>query len=338
MPHALIVGAGLSGLVAADTLLAARNGSAGDWTVTLLDKSVGPGGRMATRRIGDASFDHGAQFFTVRSEEFSDLVERWTASGCPIRVWGHGLASVGHIDDGPQAASAGGDGYPRYAVRTGMNSLAKHISAGLDIRPGHRVGAVSVAGGRWLVDTGQAPFDADALMLTPPVPQTLALLDAGGVELGAGHRELLDEVAYDPCLAVLLTLDRSVHLPDPGGVQISEGPVRTLSDNQAKGTSRAPCLTVHLRADVSRERYGDAPGAVVADTLEHLEPWLGSARVTGWQLQRWRYSQPVAPRDERVLQSSVDGAPIVFAGDAFGEAKVEGAVRSGLAAARALLG
>lgn len=338
MPHALVVGAGLSGLVAANSLLSARNGSTGDWTVTLLDKSVGPGGRMATRRIGEASFDHGAQFFTVRSDEFSELVERWTASGCPIRVWGHGLAGVQHIDDGPRAASEGGDGYPRYAVRTGMNALAKHISAGLDIRPDHRVQSVRVTDGRWEVDTGQRQLDADALVLTPPVPQSLALLDAGGVALDSGSRGLLEDVAYDPCLAVLLTLDRSVHLPEPGGVQISEGPVRTLSDNQAKGTSRAPGLTVHLRADVSRERYGDAPGAVVADTLTHLEPWLDGAQVTGWQLQRWRYSQPVRLRDDRTLRADVRGAPLVFAGDAFGEAKVEGAVRSGLAAARALLG
>lgn len=338
MAHAVIVGAGLAGLTAANTLLAGRDGSGGDWTVTLLDKSVGPGGRMATRRIGDASFDHGAQFFTVRSDEFAALVERWTASGCPIRVWGNGLASVRHIDDGPDAAEEGGDGYPRYCVRTGMNALAKHISAGLDIQPDHRVQAVAVDAGRWRIETGATVMEADALVLTPPVPQTLALLDAGGTVLDRDDRDVLEGIAYEPCLAVLLTLDRSVHLPEPGGVQIDKGPVQVLSDNQAKGTSRRPGLTVHLRDDVSRQRYRDPPGAVVSDTLDHLEPWLGGAEVTGWQLQRWRYAQPVSLPDQRAVHTSVDGAPVVFAGDAFGEAKIEGAVRSGLAAARALLG
>ncbi len=51
-------------------------------------------------------------------------------------------------------------------------------------------------------------------------------------------------------------------------------------------------------------------------------------------MKRWRYAQPTTGYDERCL--ATDGAALVFAGDAFGEAKVEGAARSGMAAARAL--
>lgn len=331
MPRAVVVGAGMAGLCAARLLL-----DDDDWQVTLLDKSVGPGGRMATRRIGAASFDHGAQFFTVRSDEFRALVEQWTATGCPIRVWGEGLARVRHVAEGPGAADEGGDGHPRYAVRTGMNALAKHISAGLEVVPDRRVNAVTVADGRWRVVSDHGDEFADAVVLTPPVPQALALLDAGDAHLPADDRRVLGDVSYDPCLAVLLTLDRSVHLPAPGGVQMAEGPVRILSDNQAKGTSRTPGLTVHLDAEVSRVRFDDPPGAVVRDTLEWVGPWLDGAVTTGWQVARWRYSQPVSLDDRRTVRSEVAGLPVVFAGDAFGEAKVEGAVRSGLAAARAL--
>ena len=54
----LIIGAGLSGLSAAQTLV--RSGR----SVLVVDKGRGVGGRLATRRIGDATLDHGAQFFT----------------------------------------------------------------------------------------------------------------------------------------------------------------------------------------------------------------------------------------------------------------------------------
>ena len=57
-----IVGAGLAGLMAGRTLAEAGH------EVVLLDKGRSPGGRLATRRIGEATLDHGAQFFTVRSE------------------------------------------------------------------------------------------------------------------------------------------------------------------------------------------------------------------------------------------------------------------------------
>ena len=64
-----VVGAGLSGLVAAKRL--ADSGR----SVVVIDKGRSVGGRLATRRIHDATLDHGAQFFTVRSAEFAAFVD-----------------------------------------------------------------------------------------------------------------------------------------------------------------------------------------------------------------------------------------------------------------------
>lgn len=74
---ALVVGAGLAGLVAAQRLAAAGI------RVTVFDKGRGPGGRMATRREGDACWDHGAQFFTARDPRFAEMVARWTRKASP---------------------------------------------------------------------------------------------------------------------------------------------------------------------------------------------------------------------------------------------------------------
>ena len=49
------------------------------------------------------------------------------------------------------------------------------------------------------------------------------------------------------------------------------------------------------------------------------------------------YAQPIDCYPERFLHTAVDGLPIVFAGDAFKHARVEGAALSGLAAAESLL-
>jgi renalase len=50
----VIIGAGLSGMLVARELLARGR------KVLVLDKSRGVGGRMATKRIGNAVFDQGA--------------------------------------------------------------------------------------------------------------------------------------------------------------------------------------------------------------------------------------------------------------------------------------
>ena len=82
----VIVGAGLAGLTAAGALVA-------DHDVVLLDKGRSPGGRLATRRIGGAVFDHGAQFFTVRSDEFGRRVDRWRRDGV-VAEWCRGFGDT----------------------------------------------------------------------------------------------------------------------------------------------------------------------------------------------------------------------------------------------------
>jgi predicted NAD/FAD-dependent oxidoreductase len=328
----IVVGAGLAGLVAAHRL------SAAGAQVHLLEKGAGPGGRLATRRIDGARLDHGAQFFTVRSTEFSRLVDAWRSEGCPVDVWGHGLARADHITHGPAAACTGGDSHPRYVVRGGMNVLATHLARGLDVRPSAPVSSLAPRSGRWRVTlaTGEVAA-ADHAVLTPPVPQSLSLLDAEGRWLPASARRRLEAVTYDPCLALLARLDRDPGLPHPGGVQIADGPVRFLGDNRAKGVSAEPSLTVHLAGDVSRTRYDEEDEAVAADVLPWIRPWLDGADVVAWQLKRWRYSQPIDLDGQRCLSLAVDGARLTVAGDGFAEAKVEGAARSGLAAATAIL-
>jgi renalase len=325
----LIVGAGLSGLVAARALTGA--GAA----VALVDKGVGPGGRLATRRVGDAVLDHGAQFFTIRDAAFRSLVDDWTAEGLPVRVWTRGFARAGHVEDGPAAADPGGDGHPRHAVAGGMNRIAKHLADGLDVTDQRRLTEVRRTDAGWEASAGDRTWRSARLLLTPPVPQSLALLDAGGVALDEGTAAAARRIAYDPALALLVPLDAPPTIPG-GGVQIAGGPVSWLGDNAHKGTSSVPALTVHAAAAWSRDHLTDDEAEVTAALLEHVAPWLGAARPVATQLKRWRYSAPSTGHDDRCLATTVGGAPLVLAGDAFGAAKVEGAALSGLAAARAL--
>jgi renalase len=308
----VIVGAGIAGLMAGQAL-------AGQHDVIVLDKGRSPGGRLATRRIGAAVLDHGAQFFTVRSESFAAHVTRWRGDDLVVE-WCRGF-------------SATADGFPRYVARGGMNALAKHVARGQDVRCSTLVFAVRATAGGWSVglDDGSA-LTADALIITCPLPQSFALLATSGVTMPPA----LARQEYDRTLALLAVLDGPPSIPAPGGVPDADDVFAFVADNRAKGVSPIEAATFHADPLWSEQHWDVAP-AETHDALVHAAAaWLGPARIVESQLKRWRFATPRQPwPDACWVATAADGAsaPLVLAGDAFAGPRVEGAALSGLAAA-----
>ncbi|MBK9124297.1 MAG: FAD-dependent oxidoreductase [Chloroflexi bacterium] len=325
MTDVLIIGAGMSGLMAAHAL--ARAGR----SVTLLDKGRSVGGRLATRRIGGGLADHGAQFFTVRDPVFESFVNGWRESGLAY-VWAHGW-SRGSLD------STRADGYPRYAFKGGMNKIAATIAENLaaDIRVNVQVASVTAGKDGWrVVDTSGAQYDARALIMTPPVPQSLKLLQDGGTLLNGTTIDVLTHIMYAPCLCGLILLDKPAQIPEPGAIQRPGHWVNWIADNRRKGVSTQTVLTLHTDEAFSREHY-DTPDADVLAMLEQeWRPYAHGCEVVEAQVKRWRYSFPTAGHHERSLAADTS-FPLVFAGDAFGSPRVEGAALSGLDAGQRII-
>lgn len=338
---AVVVGAGIAGLMAAERL-AGRGRS-----VLVLDKARGVGGRMATRRLGGAVCDHGAQFFTQRTPAFQAVVEQ-AAREAAVVEWCRGFAR-----DGGSAAegAASGDGHPRYRGARGMTDLPKWLAArlaatgpGIEVRTAARASAVALEADRVRV-TIEGPegaaevVEAAGCVLTPPVPQALDLLVAGGSfgRLEPPAIERLRTVGYDPCFAVMLVLDRPSRLPEPGAIQFGDaapGPVAWVADNRMKGISAVPALTVQATGAFSRDHF-DVPADEVADMLvDAVRPWIdGDPRtaVVERSVHRWKYAAPTTVLPDPFVAPSWS-PPVLCCGDAFGGPRVEGAFSSGVAA------
>jgi predicted NAD/FAD-dependent oxidoreductase len=320
----LIVGAGLAGLLAAQ-FLRRRN-----YSVLVVEKSRGPGGRLATRRLGVGLADLGAQFFTARSEAFKSLVVEWEARGLAY-VWSHGWTdSAGD----PQT-----DDHPRYAVHDGMGALAQALTRDLNVQVNVKINSLSQVRDGWQVqDTEGRIFACRAVLLTAPAPQAVTFLETGRTPMQALDLEALRRITYAPCLAGLFQLERPASLPEPGAIQNPSPMITWIADNQRKGLSpEAPLLTVHASGDYSRAHYADRDGDVLAALFAELRPWLNATTALDGRLKRWRYAQAVTTHPERYLAAN-GVPPLVFAGDGFGEPRVEGAALSGLAAAEQIAG
>lgn len=321
MTKILIIGAGMSGLTAARELHS--NGH----QVTVVDKGRGVGGRMATRRFAGGKFDHGAQFFTARSDEFKAATEKWQRENV-AQHWFDGTPTP----DEP----AKNDGHPRYCGSAGMTGINKHLMQNLDVQLGHEIAMLTRANGLWTAATANGTeFSGEELILTAPIPQSLKLFDSSDQLLPAAMRATLESVTYEPCFAVLAQLDGPSKIAAPGLFYVNGDPIWWIADNFQKGVSPIEgSVTIHSSGGWARAHFDDDQTQVGEALIEASKEWLGRS-VQEFQVRRWRYSKPENPLDIGCARD--ENCAVTFAGDALMGAKIEGAFTSGLMAARNLV-
>lgn len=317
----LIIGAGLSGLCAAHELR--KHG----FRAVLVDKGRGLGGRMATRRFEGATFDHGAQFFTARNAEFQAQTQLWIENGV-AKEWFRGYPS-------PENAKPD-DAYPRFCGTRGMTGISKFLAQDLEVHLGEEIEFLERESEIWRAKSQSgAVFEAPNLILTAPVPQSLALLRSGGANLPLEAQNSLENLVYETCFAVLCVLDGPSKIPAPGALYVNGDPIWWLADNFQKGISPVEgAMTIHSSARFAREFYEHDQNEVGKILLESAKKWLG-AEIKAFQVRRWRYSKPENPSQNGAVW--VPELRLAFAGDALSGAKIEGAFSSGIEAARAFL-
>ena len=255
-----IIGAGIAGLAAARLLREAGIGC------TIFDKSRGLGGRMATRRTGDFSFDHGAQYFTARGPRFRALVDEWSAVG-HAAPW---------YDDGVMVGAPG------------MTAPAWAMAAGLDTVLGIEVKSLARDTQGWSIHAGEESFEGfAAVIVATPAPQTMQLFKSGGISFIE-----LALARYAPCLTLMLAFDAEAAFQGKT-MRREKGPIAWIARNSSKPGRPVgqETFVVHASPDWSRAHLDETPEAV----LEKLAPFaldLISAPTEPIfaTAHRWRYA------------------------------------------------
>ena len=314
--HCLIVGAGISGL------LVARHLRANGVDVTVIDKGRHPGGRLSTKHIGEATFDHGAQFITTRDRAFREQVESWLAAGA-VTPWYKG--PLGNM---------------RYVGAGGMTHLPAFLSEGLNIQVSERVTYIHFEKGVWKVTTqpyGEEEtrhYEGDFLVLTPPVPQSLALVEESNIDLNFDDEDELARISYTKCITVMAQLDGPAGLPNPGAMDLNLDALRWLGDNSAKKISKVPgALTINSSARFA-EAYWDSPDEVrIPLMVKAAKPFI-RAEVVSATAHRWGFSEPKRVffekqpfRKDYLLDPDLHFG---MCGDGFNGGRVEAAALSGM--------
>lgn len=312
----VIIGAGMSGLIAANTLL-----KKGYDNVLVVDKGRSVGGRMATRRIAEGKADHGAQFFTVRTGEFQRLVDGWLREGI-VEHWF-------------------GEDYPRYKSVDGMNALAKRIAKDVSVQLNTRVEKiVETDAGYELVTSNGNVIAASGVIITSPAPQTNEILTSGNVEVRSEAMMKIEDILFFPCLVGLFHLKSPSYLPVSGHVDtdLPEGVLRVV-DHQKKGVSEAVTVSVYMTNEWSKKHFEDTDEEVLEKIENSVRNLIDKDAIESVQLKKWRYAEAVKFLREPFVEVTNSETPILVAGDAFlkpddsaTRTRLESAVLSGIAA------
>ncbi|MFO7587277.1 MAG: FAD-dependent oxidoreductase [Gemmatimonadota bacterium] len=328
-----IVGAGIAGLAAARAL--AERG----FEPRVFEKSRGLGGRAATRRIGDLGFDHGAQYFTVRSPGFARVLEPLLPAG-EVARWEPRLTRLGDPGAGEPVPQR-----ERYVGVPGMSTLGRALATGVPVTRGTRVAALrSVRGGGWepVAEDGAPLGRFGAMLVTCPPPQSAELLRP----LSPGLAAACDAATMLPCWAVMAAFDAppDVHFD---AAFVAGGPLAWLARDSSKpGRTQAPdCWTLHASASWSAVHLEAEGGVVARSLLESFFDVAGTRPRDPVRLQahRWRYARAepgVAGRDSADAGARRDlvdaGARLALAGDWTRGNRLEDAWLSGVEAAEAI--
>ena len=302
--HIAIVGAGLAAIACARTLVQAGH------KVTLFEKSRGVGGRMSTRNSPFGTFDHGAQYFTVRDARFALALQ--TAPGI-CRPWSANTVQV--LDSHGRVAAAGLPGREQHWVpKPGMNALVKHwaqpLIAGGMLELETRVTSIerdALNKKQWQLHTAGAADGThvysgfDAVVLAIPGPQAAVLLQTQPQCAKLAQKALTSTVA--PCWTLMLAFPQAVQPglttlgPQWNAARSTHHRIAWLTRESSKpGRGAIERWTVQASAAWSQEHLQDDAARVTGKLIKAFAEVTGiRAEPAHAEVHRWLYAKTEKP-------------------------------------------
>jgi renalase len=230
------------------------------------------------------------------------------------------------------------DGYPRYALRDGINSLGKAIhnephQPSFEIVQNALVSAVwsNHFGYRVVLENGDI-YTARSVLVNTPAPQALALTQSA---LENQTYLALERVKFAPCWALMVGLDAAPEVPWHS-LRFEGHPVFSWASLEHTKLRQSPALVLHANAAWSQQHLEQNSQSIAPLLLEAGESLFGDwFKPNQTLVHRWRYAQATTPHAAPFLAQ--DG--LVFCGDwcaPNGNARLETAFESGQAAAQHL--
>ena len=328
--HVGIIGAGAAASTAAHVL---------DDTgieVTILERSDAVGGRAATRQRGAVTYDCGTNYLKTDDERVLELV---TGSEGLERIDGplYVFDAEGTVTPGRDETEE------KLTYRGGMTELSTRLlgDTAATVHRNTRVTGLERTDGRWrLTDaTGDEWGPFDAVVCTPPAPQTATLLRAADWDspVRAELVAAVESVSHRPVWTGVLGYEFDVDLPYYALVNPEKShDIDWLAREECKPGHVPDGQSVWLvqaNSDWSATHAADPPAENIEQLAATTAAIVGDERLADpdWSdHQHWPHALPEGGPSREPLRRA-EAAGLYCAGDwVSGEARFHAALRDGL--------
>lgn len=260
-----IVGAGIAGLACAELLACEGH------EIQVFDKGRGPGGRLSTCRahtpLGEAAFDHGAQYLSPQDEEFRAQLEAWE--------------QLGVVEPWPQNAPLGWVGVPH------MSAIIKHMARDRNVKFETLVkGLIRSPEGWHLYCDASNPGPFDGVIVAVPAEQAITLLGVHDFQAAKAALHAPSTACWTAMFAFPAGVSSRAFVRDQGNISWA------ARNSSKPGRNNIETWVVQAEADWSKSHLEEEADWIALQLFDELSRALGRT-LPGpvyRAAHRWRYA------------------------------------------------
>ena len=307
-----VIGAGLAGITIASKIKE-------KFDVKIFEKSKDVGGRMSTRRETPFIFDHGAQFFKIKTIDFKNfLLELFVQK--KIKPWsfrlayfeGQYLTKIKLIKDSDKFFV----GVPN------MESIVKSLSKNCNVILNTKIEKIIRKNDKWnLYDQNEKSHGLyDWIILSLPARQSLELITNK-----ISFYSLIKKIKMKGCFSLMVGINKSFNL-DYDAALIEKEDIAWISLNNSKPSRmKKNCLIINSSYEYASKNINTSRDKVLKHLLSKSSSLLNYdlLKATMIKMHQWRYVEAKCSPIENFFIDYKE--KIAVCGDWFINSRVEGA-------------
>ena len=273
-----VVGAGMAGI----TIASMVNGK---FNVDVFEKSKGVGGRMSTRKETPFIFDHGAQFFKIKTSDFKNYLSELFSQQI-IQPWNFRLAYFDGLNLSKIKFIKDEDKF--YVGVPNMDTIIKHLSKNCNVILNTKIERIIKENDKWnLYDQNKKSYGTyDWVVLSLPANQSLELITEK-----ISFYPLIEKIKMKGCFSLMVGMSESLNL-DYDAALIENEDIAWIAVNNSKPSRMSNyCLLINSSYEYASKNIDTSRDKVLKHLLNISSKFVNYDLLKSnmIKIHEWRY-------------------------------------------------